>query len=460
MRDSLRPDSRRTLARGVALLVITALLAPTAVSAITYEPSDFRTGTVEEPADGVTVISVQGFHWQGYGSEKKPARLLGVSPDGDLDWIHNGTESVGANWFYDVDPLDDGNLLVVATNENGTLVYELDPPNDVVWVERFDIKDTHDVDLINDDQLLVANMRAYNETTARSDEGVFIYDRGREEIVWRWYFRDHYPASGGGDYMGDWTHVNDVDKIGPGRYLVSPRNFDQVIVVNRSTGEIDLRLGEDGDHETLYEQHNPQYLESTDGHPTILVADSENSRIVEYERRDGDWVRTWELSGGLTWPRDADRLPNGNTVIVDSLNHRVIEVTPRGEIVWEVYAPWGTYDAERVHLGDEPGGPTIADQGAEGEHRLTGSAGLEPGARGETVAQRLSRVTTGTPVEAEVQWMAGRWDHVTPWITPVWMGGWAFVGVVLAGLVAIGWVTAEIVIARGRIARRLRRFAP
>ena len=51
-----------------------------------------------------------------------------------------------------------------------------------------------------------------------------------------------------------------------------------------------------------------------------------------------------------------------------------MEVTPQGEVVWEVYAPWLVYDVARVPDGNEGGGPTIADQGASGEYRLTGDA--------------------------------------------------------------------------------------
>ncbi|MDX1748335.1 MAG: aryl-sulfate sulfotransferase, partial [Halobacteriales archaeon] len=290
---------------------------------------------MESPANGSTVISIQGFHWQGRGSKKKPSGLLVAGSEGDLEWRYNGTKR-GANWFYDVDVLENGHFLVVQTNpDKTTTVYELDPDTgERVWTETLPITDTHDVDLINGDQLLVANMRNWNEKANRNDDRIFIYDRGSDEIVWQWYVREAFPADGGGTLRVDWSHVNDVDKIAEGRYLVSVRNFDQVVVVDRERGAIVERLGADNRYDILHEQHNPSYLISEDGRPTILVADSENDRILEYERRNGTWVRTWQLSGGLSWPRDADRLPNGNTLVVDSLHHRVLEVTPRGRIVW------------------------------------------------------------------------------------------------------------------------------
>src|SRR6056297_412342 len=86
--------SRPWLVRGVVLLVIASLLAPSAVSALTYEPSDtdLQKGTIESPANGTTVISIQGFKFQGQSNGKKPARLVGVGPRGDVQWIHEGPE--------------------------------------------------------------------------------------------------------------------------------------------------------------------------------------------------------------------------------------------------------------------------------------------------------------------------------------------------------------------------------
>jgi hypothetical protein len=335
------------------------------------------------------------------------------------------------------------------------------------------------VDLINGDQLLVANMRQPEKA-----DRVFVYDRSFDRVVWEWRFEDHYPESVGGP-SNDWTHVNDVDKIGDGRYLVSPRNFDQVIVVNRSTNDVETRLGSDDDHGTLYEQHNPQYLESENGTPTILVADSENDRIVEYAldggaegdgakgngaaaargsaNGSGNWTRTWSVgTRGLNWPRDADRLPNGNTLVVDTMNHRVVEVTPEGEVVWEFHAPWAPYDVERMQLGDESGGPTMRDVGETGNHDLTGSS-LSVG-EGESVSFWLEQTFTDTPVESQAFAVARSWAHVTPWIRPVWMSSWEFLGVVLGVLVLVFWGLGEVVYQRRRIwrsvsgaARRVRR---
>jgi hypothetical protein len=475
---------RRLLFRGVSALLVVALLCTTVGLTLAYEPPELGAVTIEETADSRTAVAVQGFHFQGEGDRKKPARLLLVNQSGNVTELQNGTDST-TTWFYDVDPLDDGNLLVTSTVPGDTIVYELDPEtNERVWEQQFDAEDTHDVDMLNEHELLVANMRNPAENGTSNDR-LFIYNLTSDEVVWEWYFRHHYPADTDGGYSEDWSHVNDVDKIEEGRYLVSPRNFDQVIVVNRSTKEIELQLGEDDNHDVLFEQHNPDYLEGPDGTPTILVADSENDRVVEYARTDGEWELVWELGlDQFNWPRDADRLPNGNTLITDSLNHRVVEVTPRGEIVWEVRTPWGPYDAERVRWGDGSNGPTMQELGVDGSYELTDAAGnatnattgnatdgnassrtaTDPNASGASGSRRLGsdpvtfpewlqRTFGDTPVAGPVDGFAETWEGISQWVKPVWMAPWGFVTLVAAVCLTVVWALVELVVARHRIYR-------
>ena len=323
-------------------------------------------GTIAARPDGPTLISIQGFRFEPY--TKTPGIVVSVAPDGEVIGVHDNSAH-GRWWTYDVDPLPDGDLLVSTTEPGITVVEVIDPATgDHVSTRRYpDVTDVHDVDVVgNGTELVMADK-------GEGHDRIVVYRRGSNEVVWEWRFDEHYETDAGGPYPDDWTHVNDVDALGDGRYLVSVRNFDQVVVINRSTGRVDLALGADDRWDVLFEQHNPQLLRGPNGAPTLLVADSRNDRVVEYARVDGRWERTWELTGGgLTEPRDADRLPNGNTLVVDRLGHRTLEVTPNGTVVWEFYSPWQPYDAERYLLGDEPGGPTIAQQHAEGSVRLVG----------------------------------------------------------------------------------------
>ena len=57
---------------------------------------------------------------------------------------------------------------------------------------------------------------------------------------------------------------------------------------------------------------------------------------------------------------DADRLANGNTLIVESANKRIIEVTPKGKVVWELKGLKHPIDADRL-----PNGHTLVAQRKE-----------------------------------------------------------------------------------------------
>ncbi|WP_336024452.1 aryl-sulfate sulfotransferase [Halobellus salinisoli] len=455
--------SRTTAVRLLVLLVILSLLAPAVVSALTYDPSEETTlerGNITSAANNSTVISAQGYTFQGNTNPKKPARLVSVDERGNLEWVHD--DRVGGDaWFFDVDPMPNGNLLVSSPRAGDTLVFELDPDTqERVWEQRFDMTDTHDVAYLGDDRIAIANMRQWNESADRSDDRIVVYNRSTEEFTWEWYFRNHYPPSTDGGYNDDWSHVNDVDKIDDDRLLLSPRNFDQAIVVDMETKEIVERLGSDQEYDVLREQHNPDWLLSENGTPTILVADSENNRIVEYAKEDGEWVRTWEVgSESLNWPRDADRLPNGNTLVTDTLNHRVMEITPTGEVVWEYYATWGPYDAERMGTGPESSGPTIRDMNASGTYAITGSANLTAGGEGSVGFDGRIRATfADTPLEEPMNEFATRWAHVTPWLRPVWMSGWDFVWAICAVLVGVTWASGELIVGRHKIAAGIRRL--
>ncbi|MFB6156029.1 MAG: aryl-sulfate sulfotransferase [Haloferacaceae archaeon] len=373
----------------LALVLVVGTLLTAAVPGVagTGAAADAETaacaGTIRTQPGGVTVVSVQGMRFSENESlqGKRPARLVAFYPNGSIAWVHRSAEAFGVFWSYDVDPLPNGNLFVTAAPPGETLLYELDPETgEAVWTETIDADDTHDADLLPNGNVVVANMRNYDAESDVNRDRVFVYNRTTDEVVWEWEFRRYFDRSGGGNYTEDWTHVNDVDVVGEDRLLLSPRNFDQVLLLNRTTGEVVWHLGEDDQYRTLKRQHNPDYLVSESGRTTVLVADSENNRIVEYARDpDGGWTRTWRLGGDrgilgggasdLAWPRDADRLPNGNTLVSDSRNSRVFEVTPAGDVVWEVYAPWLVYDAARLPTG-EHGGPTITDLNASGDVRL------------------------------------------------------------------------------------------
>jgi hypothetical protein len=203
----------------------------------------------------------------------------------------------------------------------------------------------HDVDRLSEDRLVVADI---------ADDRVFTLDTTTGAVEWEWRAEADFDRAESGGQPGDWTHVNDVESLEDGRIMASLRNHDRVVFIEPGSGvQRDWTLGAEDAYGILYEQHNPDYIPASQGGPAVLVGDSENNRVVEYQRVDGQWRQTWTWQdSGLRWPRDADRLPNGHTLVTDSQGDRVLEVDENGAVVWSIRVPT-PYEAERLGTGDE-----------------------------------------------------------------------------------------------------------
>jgi hypothetical protein len=213
------------------------------------------------------------------------------------------------------------------------------------------------------------------------------------------------------------------------------------VFLDTETGLIENQtLGEDGDHGTLYEQHNPDYIPEERGGPAVLVADSENARIVEYQRVDENWTRTWEWADErVQWPRDADRLPNGNTLITDTNGKRLIEVAPNGSIVWSVQLSH-PYDAERLGTGAESsGGASARSLGYENRTGGEASGGSGDGPLRELLSDVLVTVSS-----LFIGLLPHRWVNGVIYVAPVWMGRPQFVAAGVAVVIGIGWPVTEL----------------
>ncbi len=124
-----------------------------------------------------------------------------------------------------------------------------------------------------------------------------------------------------------------------GNVLLSIHALDQLAVVDLDRAEVVWTLGRD-----FKGQHDAKIVD--DGH--LLLFDNfgreEQSSVMELDPVTGD--RVWEYRGTPERPfysftcGTADRLDNGNTIIVESDQGRAFEVTPEREIVWEFYNPF------------------------------------------------------------------------------------------------------------------------
>lgn len=305
-----------------------------------------------QPTDSITVIG-----------DHPGDRLIAFAPDGRLLYYNDTFDR-----YHDVDPSTTGNTTVelvgveylseektrnfvqrinLTTGETEILYSHIVPRID--GTHRW-----HDVDRIGPHRLVIADI--YRDS-------VFIVNTTTEERTYEWHAQNAYPLSGGGPWPSDWTHLNDVEVLDDGRIMVSLRNQDQVIFLEPGKGLLEnWTLGAEDEYDILYEQHNPDYIPEERGGPAILVADSQNDRVVEYQRENGSWVQTWQWSDTeMQWPRDADRLPNGNTLIADSNSDRILEINESGDVVWQITGV-SNYEVERLGTGDESSGGHSAEE--------------------------------------------------------------------------------------------------
>jgi hypothetical protein len=221
-------------------------------------------------------------------------------------------------------------------------------------------------------------------------------------------------ARGNRGILPDWTHVNSVaynaelDQI-----MISVRSFGEFWIVDHGTttaeaaGHAGGRRGKGGDllyrwgnpvsyrggtkaDQRLFAQHDAQWIPK--GYPGaghVLVFNNGGGRpagnyssvdeIVLPVDAQGDYTRTpgepfgpREPVWSYTAPKKeelfsfimsgANRLPNGNTLICESVGGTIFEVTPEGESVWKYANPsGGSFPPGMSGFPPMGGPPTLAD---------------------------------------------------------------------------------------------------
>ena len=145
-------------------------------------------------------------------------------------------------------------------------------------------------------------------------------------------------------------HANSVEifhRDGRMFALVSLRNIDTVATLDMETREVVWATTG-----PWHKQHEAQFVEGN-----LLLFDNlglgEQSRVLELDVDTFEVVWSFTEPGFFTKRAGAQqRLPNGNTLITESDNGRLIEVTREGRIVWEYINPVSTFvEGSEVVLG-------------------------------------------------------------------------------------------------------------
>ena len=173
------------------------------------------------------------------------------------------------------------------------------------------------------------------------------------KVVWEWLAYEHI------DFDEDvicplctrdtWTYINSLEVLPDENILVSFRNIDTIAIIDKTTGHYKWRWGRG----EIAHQHTPTLLDNGN----ILLFDNglhrRNPVCLSYSRVLEVNPKTNKIEWEYTDPNtasfyscicsNAQRLPNGNTLICESIKGRILEVTPDKEKVWEYISPYFGY---------------------------------------------------------------------------------------------------------------------
>jgi hypothetical protein len=205
-------------------------------------------------------------------------------------------------------------------------------------------------------------------------------DRNKKSVFqWRSVdfvdYRDTYAKASLKDI--DYFHINSAKQDWDGNFIISSRHMNQILKIDRHTGEVIWKLGGKQNEFTFInenEENSPDYFSFQHdvqriNNGNILFYDNGNqrspvySRVVEYKldevQKTAELV--WEyrhnpdMSSGSQG--SVQRLKNGNTIVdwgasINPLMIDVTEVTPEKKVVWEMGLPKGitTYRAVKHHV--------------------------------------------------------------------------------------------------------------
>lgn len=217
-------------------------------------------------------------------------------------------------------------------------------------------------------------------------------------IVWKWIASDHLAEFGftpaelklvRNASTADYLHVNNLSVLGPNRWfaagdkrfdpdniLIDSRNANFTVIIDKKTGKVVWSLGPDYPAlaqgkagklprpvDQISGQHDvhliPEELpgagnllvfdnQGEGGYPPVPLSVTGGSRVLEIDpiKKEIVWEYDGESSGRPGWTfrssfiSSARRLPNGNTLIDEGYDGRFLQVTPKGEIVWEYISPY------------------------------------------------------------------------------------------------------------------------
>lgn len=167
-----------------------------------------------------------------------------------------------------------------------------------------------------------------------ADNRVFIVDKSGK-IIWQ-YGQDGVAGSGS-DQINTPVHSAFLSGF-PGHrglfVMITDQGNQRVIVVDLAKNIV-WQYGTTGVSGSGANQlSNPNSAELLEN-GNVLIADENNNRVIEVKPADMSVVATFTAGGTVSGAAFASRLRNGNTLITDSNNNRIVEVDSHDTVVWQ-----------------------------------------------------------------------------------------------------------------------------
>lgn len=167
----------------------------------------------------------------------------------------------------------------------------------------------------------------------------------RRWSMWKTMRPEDFPLTTIQEDRVEWTHCNSAEELPNGNFLVSFRTTSTVAEIHRETGDLVWSIGAP----LLAQQHAPTLLPNGN----ILIFDNGTHRIDHYlpysrvlEINPVTHQVHWSYQDALIvdfyspLTANAQRLPNGNTLIVEATFGRIFEVNAEKDVVWEYISPY------------------------------------------------------------------------------------------------------------------------
>jgi len=201
--------------------------------------------------------------------------------------------------------------------------------------------------------LITHDTREIDGQAAIGDKVVEVSPDGDVVDVWSVWDHLEFDPDAPVDAGTNWSHSNALDySVEDDSNLISVRNFDTLFGFERATGETFLRVGGAGSDHELDEEgewFNRQHQFALSGTELMVFSngvDVQNgSQILGYQLEDDVAVNHWDYQPEFPLYcytfGDVNLLDNGNLLVTWSTAGQMEEITPDGEIVWQLKAALG-----------------------------------------------------------------------------------------------------------------------